>query len=96
MFFKKDLKKSKETLYSALSSSWCVVPHPLTVCNLCLLLLLLCYADFFLKLYNCFCHGVKICTWFGYNPQAYFITVSAFYTVSFLSGSDTIKVYISG
>ena len=23
----------------------------------------------FFKLYRCFCHGLKICMWFGYNPQ---------------------------
>ena len=22
----------------------------------------------FLKLYTCFCHGLEICMWFGYNP----------------------------
>ena len=23
----------------------------------------------FLKLYRCFCRGLKMCMWFGYNPQ---------------------------
>ena len=26
----------------------------------------------FLKLYRCFCHGLKICMWFRYNPQINF------------------------
>ena len=25
-----------------------------------------------LKLYICFCHGLKICMWFEYNPDMYF------------------------
>ena len=25
-----------------------------------------------LKLYRCFCHGLKMCMWFGYNPQINF------------------------
>ena len=24
------------------------------------------------KLYRCFCHGLKICMWFGYYPQIIF------------------------
>ena len=30
-----------------------------------------------LKLHMYFGHGLKICMWFGYNPQIIFITFSA-------------------
>ena len=33
-----------------------------------------------LKLYTCFCHGLKMCMWVGYNPPINFITFSAFWT----------------
>ena len=29
------------------------------------------------KLYRCFCHGLKICMWFGYYPEIIFVTFSA-------------------
>ena len=43
------------------------------------------YAVFFLlffflfKLYRCFCHGLKTCMWFGYNPQIS-LSLSTFWT----------------
>ena len=36
--------------------------------TLCAQLLLQFYAELF-KLYRCFCHGLKMCMWFGYNPH---------------------------
>ena len=31
-----------------------------------------------LKLYLCYAHGLKICIWFGYNPQIIFVNFSQF------------------
>ena len=39
--------------------------------TLCAQLLLQFYADF-LKLHRCFGHGLKMCMWFGHNPQIIF------------------------
>ena len=30
------------------------------------------FMSIFLKLYRCFCPGLKMCMWFGYNPQINF------------------------
>ena len=44
---------------------------------------------FVLNLYRCFCHGLKMCMWFGYNPQ---INICHF-EFSHFSVLSTIKVY---
>ena len=33
------------------------------------------FMPIFWKLYRCFCHGLKMCMWFGYNPQINFCHV---------------------
>ena len=33
------------------------------------------FMPIFFKLYRCFCHGLKICMWFGYNPQIIFFSL---------------------
>ena len=43
------------------------------------------FMSIFLKLYMCFCHGLKMCMWFGCNPQINFVTFSAFWTYLFFS-----------
>ena len=58
--------------------------------TLCAHLLLQFYIDF-LNFYMCIGHGLKICMWFGYNPQIIFITFLQV-ELSHFSGIFTIKV----
>ena len=37
------------------------------------------FMPIFLKLYRCFCHGLKICMWFGYNHQIIFFFIDTSY-----------------
>ena len=46
----------------------------------------------FLKLYRCFCHGLKICMWFGYSPQIIFCHFFPQVELSHFFGIFTIKV----
>ena len=45
-----------------------------------------------MKLCTWFCHGLEMCTWFGYNPWINFCHFSTLWTLSFLT-SDSMKVY---
>ena len=53
------------------------------------------FMSIFLKLYKCFCHGLKMCMWFGYNPQINFCHFFAFWTWSFFKREYYQKVYIT-
>ena len=44
-----------------------------------------------LKLHWCFCHGLKICMWFAYNPQTIFVTFLKV-AISHISSMITSKV----
>ena len=46
----------------------------------------------FLKLCTCFCHGLEMCIWFGYNPWINFCHFFHLWTLSFMT-SDSMKVY---
>ena len=46
---------------------------PKVLCTLCAQLS---FMPIHLKLYRCFCHGLKICMWFGYYPEIIFVTFS--------------------
>ena len=49
----------------------------------------------FLKLYRCFCHGLKMCMRFGYNPQIIFCHFYFFlhFELGHFSGANTINRY---
>ena len=49
---------------------------PKVLCTLCAQLLLQFYADSFENL-QMFCHGLKICMWFGYYLEIIFVTFTA-------------------
>ena len=59
-------------------------------------LLLQFYAKFFLKLSRCFCHVLKMCMWFGYNPQIHFCHIYRILNLIIVnfSGSKTTHVCI--
>ena len=48
----------------------------------------------FLKLYRCFCHGLKMCMWFGYNPEIKFCQFLLHFEHIHFSVLNTIKVKI--
>ena len=45
-----------------------------------------------LKLYRCCDHALKICMWFGYNPQIFLLHFFAQFELSHFSGIFTMKV----
>ena len=45
-----------------------------------------------LKLHRCFGHGLKICMWFGYNPQIIFYHFFCYFNLGIFSGVFTVKV----
>ena len=67
------LKKSNGTWYLDFGCLLCVLGSSAPSDHINLLFIspptVLCQS--FLKLYRSFCHGLKICMWFGYNPQIY-------------------------
>ena len=58
-------------LQSVLPSVFPSFHPPKVLCTLCAQLLLQ-FMPIHLKLYRCFCHGLKICMWFGYYPEIIF------------------------
>ena len=50
------------------------------------------FISILLKLHRCFVHGLKICMWFGYNPQIIFFSLFPQVELSHFSGIFTIKV----
>ena len=48
--------------------------------------------QFLSKLHRCFGHGLKICMWFGYNPQIYFYHFFRKLNLAIFTGIFTIKV----
>ena len=62
-----------------------------TVGTLCAQLLLQFYSDSF-KLYRCPDHALKLCVWFGYNPQINFEIFCSQFELSRFSDIFTVKV----
>ena len=64
----------------------------MVVCALCAQLFLQFYADSFETL-QMSCHALKMCTWFGHNPQINkVLTLFSQFELSHLSGILTMKV----
>ena len=51
------------------------------------------FIPIFLKLYRCFCHGLKMCIWFGYNPQINFCHFFPHFELTHFAVLNTVKVY---
>ena len=51
------------------------------------------FIPIFLKLCTCFLHGLKMCTWFGYNPCINFCNFFHFSELCHFLTLDSIKVY---
>ena len=52
------------------------------------------YILILLKLYRCLNHALKICMWFGYNPQINFYLFFRNFNLSRFLGIYTKKVYV--
>ena len=55
------------------------------------------FMPIFLKLYKCFCHGLKMCMWFGYNPQINYtpgIYAEGYIVFVFLFVSPSVRMFV--